>query len=306
MTLDPKNDDVVPPKAGVKTDASNTPKRRTAHVPPSGPSEGEGPLRLGAYRVPNDDECTMSWSRVCEIVAQEDLEELNRHEGCESAYQDWKKPVVREYEDMESYIRQYRLHWDPPVKEETDGEREGMEYFRDHWDEDRCQSIPNDWPYGIPGECGHYVVWCRAPIMSVKMFQTEDTPLGEDDKQKEAIYEAVEKDGIRGLTGSSENPPRRVIGKHAITGARAFNKDKKEEDTVPPKVVGQHAAQTLLEKDEVKTGDENSSEEASKEEAERIAEEAHEWAARHVRAYVIAKWPEDRFETVSELRGTKE
>lgn len=231
----------------------------TAHVPPSGPPEGQGPLRIGAYHIPTAEEQIISWQEICQIIATGDLGDLYRNQACEDAYRTWREPIKKYYGSLEEYVRQHRLEWQDsgPGAESTPG----LEFFRPEWGLDRVKCIPNDWPYGIPGDCGHYVVWSKSPMLHPLLFQSDDTPF--DAGERAEIYEAVVEDGVRGLTG---NPS----GLH---------------------VLGMNTVKILKDKPSVAVGQKDDDAASSK------AERAHWWAGRHVRAYVLKRWPEDQWET---------
>lgn len=249
-----------PTMAGPSTVAAS------AHVPPPGPSHGTGPLRIGAYHIPLAEEAVQSWSEISRIICSGDLADLYRHDRCEAEYAAWREPIKAEYGDLETYIRRERLRWDPPTEAEVEGRIPGMQHFMADWESrGHAKCIPNDWPYGIPGGCGHYVVWSKQPMLHSVLFESDDTPF--DPAEREAVYDAVVRDGVRGLTGVDA-------------------KDRKEYP-----VVGLNTVELLQQKDDVRT--------ASALEGSQKAQLAHEWAGRHVREYVVGKWPEDEWETVS-------
>lgn len=248
--------------------ASSSPSIRSqsAHIPPSGPAHGVGPLRIGAYHIPLSSEAIHSWSEISSTIRSGDLADLNRHEACESEYCLWRGPIKAHFGDLETYIRTVRLEWAPPTADEVAGRVPGMEHFQSSWEEDgHAKCIPNDWPYGVPAGCGHYVVWSKAPMLHEALFQSDDTPFALD--EREAIYDAVVRDGVRGLTGVSQ------------------------EDKQRDPVVGLNTVQLLKAKGEVHA--------VKQEEVLRTAQMAHDWAGRHVNEYVVRKWPESQWETVS-------
>ena len=102
-------------------------------------------------------------------------------------------------------------------------------------------------------------------MLHPSLFQSEDTPFEPD--EREAIYDAVVRDGVRGLTGVT----------------------RQDEQEQP--VVGLNTVQLLNSKQAVHAQSQN--------QIHQTAERAHAWAGRHVRRYVAAKWPEDQWETVS-------
>ncbi|CAO1627236.1 unnamed protein product [Parajaminaea phylloscopi] len=241
----------------------------SAHTPPEGPPEGQGPLGIGAYHVPAPDELVHTWHDICRIAAVGDLADYYRHEVCEQQYKTWRGPIRERYGSIEEYIRQVRLQWGSeagasvgehsplPGQSAPRPQTHGHEYFRPEWGPDRVKCIPNDWPYGIPVECGHFVVWSKSPMLHPLLFQTPDTPFEPD--QRTAIYQAVVQDGVRGLTGGHAHTPP-VVGLKTIELLR-------EETGVSDDDIGVAAAR------------------------------AHAWAGRYVNAYVEARWPPEEWET---------
>lgn len=233
---------------------ASRPSATAAHVPPPGPSAGEGSLRIGAYHVPLDSEALLSWSQLCAIIAQGDLVDLNRHPQCEQEYCEWRAPIKAHFGDLETYIRKVRLQWPDDSAESKAADA----YFRSTWGPHRAKCIPNDWPYGIPEGCGHYVVWSKSPILHPSLFETDDTPF--EPEQRQSIYEAVAYDGVRGFTGGASEV--RIVG---LKTMELLKKDA-------PGVEGE-------------------------DEAAATAERAHFWAGREVTAYCKQRWPEDQWQT---------
>ena len=140
--------------------------------------------------------------------------------------------------------------------------------------ESLVKTIPNDWPYGIPAGCSHWVVWSKLPILHPSLFSTADTPF--DTGVREELYNCVTGDGIRGFTGftptSDSSPTYKWQGK-----------------TIP-EVLGSYSQSKLAELAETQRGDETG---LTK---EKIAQ-AHAWASRHVIQYIEKTWPTDKFQT---------
>lgn len=252
-----------------------------AHVPPPGPSRGEGTLRIGAYHIPLPSEAVLTWPQLCEITASGDLNDLNRHSNCENEYREWREPIKAQYGDLETYIRKVRLQWDEEEPEEVRERDRSLAYFRHDWGPDRVRCIPNDWPYGIPDRCGHYVVWCKSPMLHPSLFETDQTPFEPEERQ--AIYEAVAYDGVRGLTGGRGGSGKaggeiRVVGMKTIQLLKSM-----EEVATAPTPAGSPRA--------------TPSPRQGGEDAATMAERAHSWAGREVDAYCKEKWPEDEWET---------
>ncbi|KDN39466.1 hypothetical protein K437DRAFT_11422 [Tilletiaria anomala UBC 951] len=247
-------------------------KMEPAHKPAGGPVEGTGPVGEGAYHVPVAEEAVMTWEYICRVCAREGLDKLDRHPRCQKRYDDWARPIQAKYGGLEAYIKAYRLQWSddalpeeyvpgaitsaicsdapttngdgstriaaPPTsapKETQEPSWRGLYYFHSSMPSTMAKVIPNDWPYGVPADCGHYVVWCRLPILHPSLFSTPDTPFPKG-TSRDALYEAVVSDGIRGLTGHMATDREkgdgdfRVIGEHTV----ALLRKSKEIDTFTP------------------------------------------------------------------------
>ncbi len=188
--------------------------------------------------------------------------------------------------------------------------------------------LPNDWPYGIPRDCGHYVVWCRLPIIHPSLFATPDTPFAPG-PSRDALYEAVSSDGIRGMIGidwdallqqpqqaDDEEGERekkrelyRVVGEHTV----ALLRKSKEIDTftpapaspaMTPKVVVEKsptipalnlASQALKQTSHLSAPPlPRTASGSEREHATDLAERAQAWAGRYVDAYVRSVWPPEQ------------
>lgn len=145
--------------------------------------------------------------------------------------------------------------------------------------ESLVKTIPNDWPYGIPAGCSHWVVWSKLPILHPSLFATPDTPFPDDEALREELYNCVTGDGIRGFTGfipSSDQCPAHTSSDGTIE---------------IPEVLGTYSQSKLAHLAETKPTFEQGI--LSKQ----LIAQAHAWASRHVTKYIEAIWPKDRFKT---------
>lgn len=137
----------------------------------------------------------------------------------------------------------------------------------DNPSESLVRVIPNDWPYGVPRGCTHWVVWSKLPVLHPSLFDASPFP----HNLVETLYECVTGDGIRGFTGftpsSDSNPVYSFQGKPI------------------PQIVGSYSQSKL----------EHGGVEGLNRE---IISQAHAWASRQVVTYITAKWkPQDGFQT---------
>ncbi|BGP27781.1 hypothetical protein Rt10032_c13g5125 [Rhodotorula toruloides] len=98
-----------------------------------------------------------TWEELCEIVADR-LEVLKRHPRLEALYRDPFNPLVKSvYGSTEAYLRK-QLGWgrEPEKKEEEE---------REYWTRGGVTNVRlNDWPYAVPKDVRHYVVWVPLPL----------------------------------------------------------------------------------------------------------------------------------------------
>lgn len=272
------------------TQGTPTRKRRpTVHVLPQGDEKGIGELGIGAYFAPQPKHELMSWDHIQRVVSQDDLDYLIRHKECETRYIAWGEGIRKKYGGLENYMRVVRLDWEED-NDEIIGPSQSQEgssvhdvnddedaadiksYFNNVVAEDSnlVKTIPNDWPYAMPAECGHYVVWCKRPILDMLLFSAKDTPFPKG-PIREAIFEAINFDGIRGLTGGSKK-----FQQYGFK-TRNFLRESSE------------AMEWMKE-----TYSDDKSEE---EQVCDLAEKAQTWAGRFIDAFVKKRWPEDAWET---------
>lgn len=261
------------------------------HVLPPGDPEGEGPLGIGAYFAPGPQHCLMSWEHIQRVVAQDDLDYLIRHSECETRYLAWGEGIRKEYGGLENYVRQVRLGW---KEEELQGSAatgsmsngngnhpkgeviaridDPTTFFSDVVAKDATlvKVVPNDWPYAMPAECGHMVVWCKRQILDKVLFEDKDTPFPEG-PIREAVFAAINFDGIRGLSGNQRRIPS----------------------------LGFKTREFLRQSPEAMAWLQSTSKGDLKEEEEvaLLAERAQSWAGRYIDAYVKKQWPEEKWET---------
>jgi hypothetical protein len=272
--------------------AAKSPRRKSVHILPPGDPRGEGSLGIGAYFEPQEEHCLMTWDRIQVVVAQDDLDHLVRHSACEDRYIAWGKEIRAHYGGLESYVKQVRLDWKddddelapPPngmngsgvedINKDSD-EIDPRSYFSDVVanDPNLVKTIPNDWPYAMPAECGHSVVWCKRPILDKVLFADKNTPFPKG-PIREAAFAAINHDGIRGTSGSDKRIPG--IGFKTIDYLKGC-----------PEVMEWIREQSRLDKS---AGTED-------EEVAKMAEKAHAWAGRFIDKFVKKNWPEKNWET---------
>ncbi|EUC55428.1 phosphopantothenoylcysteine decarboxylase [Rhizoctonia solani AG-3 Rhs1AP] len=150
-----------------------------------------------------------------------DLAALKRHPALQKRYDTWIQQVKMIHGSVVNYLVNIRLGWGPtasrpaspgshteptyaddgsldppesaPVRPLTPSTNNGKKWFTADIAEPLVKILPNDWPYSVPSEIRHYVVWSRLPITHPGIVPTE-------------IWERVVQDGLWGFSGSEYKP----------------------------------------------------------------------------------------------------
>lgn len=97
-----------------------------------------------------------STSRLTE--RQSDLAILDRHPEIESLYvTEFRALVFSGFGSTEKYLNN-RLEWESPSAQ--DGS-----HFKAEGSEESIRVLENDWPYAVPPDLEHWVVWSQYPIL---------------------------------------------------------------------------------------------------------------------------------------------
>ncbi|KAI0338872.1 hypothetical protein BDW22DRAFT_1337144 [Trametopsis cervina] len=163
-----------------------------------------------------------TWTHMKTFVNSGDLGLLKRDKKLQVRYETWAKGIKEEYGTIVNYLRNYRLQWGKPDRlsllpsalPETDTvETEPTGIIRAANDNSQLPPVPadappyftadtphefisiimNDWPYSVPPEIEHSLIWTRIPLIPT------DLP--------ESIAPRVAQDGLWGFTGSLTPPP---------------------------------------------------------------------------------------------------
>ncbi|KIY46678.1 hypothetical protein FISHEDRAFT_46868 [Fistulina hepatica ATCC 64428] len=161
-----------------------------------------------------------TWLQLKTFVSSGDLGLLKRDKALQRRYEAWSKYIKAEYGSVLNYMTYYRLQWGKPdryslLQSALDKNVQNTPlpvpppgrpsepptipagapaYFTASTPPCYTSIIQNDWPYCVPSEVEHTLIWTRLPI-----FQPSLIP--------ESIQERVERDGLWGFTGSNEPPP---------------------------------------------------------------------------------------------------
>ncbi|KAJ6504602.1 hypothetical protein C8R47DRAFT_1102890 [Mycena vitilis] len=166
-----------------------------------------------------------TWNELKTFVNSGDLGMLKRDRRLQQRYDLWSVGIKEKYGSMVNYLMAYRLRWGkpdtlslltsaledtgmstPPVFERVPSQDlavrrelpplpiDAPAYFDKSTPPQYLSIIQNDWPYSVPPEVEHTLVWTRIPI-----FHPELIP--------ESVRARIELDGLWGFTGNDSPPP---------------------------------------------------------------------------------------------------
>ncbi|PPR03508.1 hypothetical protein CVT24_006996 [Panaeolus cyanescens] len=148
-----------------------------------------------------------------------DLGLLKRDRALQKRYDDWAVGVVKEHGSIVNYLTNYRLRWgerdtsslltssleegpltvpsEPNNAEPLSGDSQPQSvppYFCWETPKKLISIIQNDWPYSVPPEIEHTLIWTKAPIYHPELVHP-------------SITARVDQDGLWGFTGLDSPPP---------------------------------------------------------------------------------------------------
>ncbi|KAH8831495.1 hypothetical protein DL96DRAFT_1667768 [Flagelloscypha sp. PMI_526] len=146
------------------------------------------------------------------FVNSGDLGLLKRDQRLQQRYDLWAEGVKAEYGTIINYLTNHRLQWGKPdglskLKSELVEDDQVYEvasispensithqYFTADTPRSLISIIQNDWPYSVPPEVEHTLIWTRVPIFHPAVVPKE-------------IESRVNQDGLWGFTGLDSPPP---------------------------------------------------------------------------------------------------
>ncbi|KAF8964170.1 hypothetical protein BDZ97DRAFT_1816627 [Flammula alnicola] len=158
-----------------------------------------------------------TWNQLKTFVNSGDLGLLKRDRKLQKRYDEWAVGITQQHGSMVKYLMNYRLRWGQPdtlsllksslevdlphpladnaSSETTPGISEDPPaYFSCETPSRYISIIQNDWPYSVPPEVEHTLVWTKVPIYHTDLVA-------------EAIKPRIEQDGLWGFTGNDSPPP---------------------------------------------------------------------------------------------------
>ncbi|KAF5360629.1 hypothetical protein D9756_004612 [Leucocoprinus leucothites] len=173
-----------------------------------------------------------TWEHLKVFVNSGDLGLLKRDKKLQERYNEWSVGILQQYGSLVNYLLNHRLQWgkpdtlslltstlDGPCHTTTNGSANGQsvfppadlteppvlkalpplpldapEYFTVNTPAEYLSIIQNDWPYSVPADVEHALIWSRIPIYHGTLVP----PL---------IKSRIEQDGLWGFTGTTSPPP---------------------------------------------------------------------------------------------------
>ncbi|KAF5382474.1 hypothetical protein D9615_003026 [Tricholomella constricta] len=194
----------------------------------TGLSAKDVPLRTGP---PTKEELLVhypakfTWTQLKTFVNSGDLGLLKRDRKLQVRYDEWAEGIKAEYGTIVNYLVNYRLQWGkrdnlslltsvldvdepklerPPSPIHSTGNKvtkvlpalpdDAPKYFTRDTPPEFLSIIQNDWPYSVPHEIEHTLIWTRVPIFH-------------EDLVMEAVVARIHQDGLCGFTGNTSAPP---------------------------------------------------------------------------------------------------
>ncbi|THH26822.1 hypothetical protein EUX98_g7362 [Antrodiella citrinella] len=156
-----------------------------------------------------------TWAQLKTFVNSGDLGLLKRDKKLQVRYDTWAKGIREEYGSIVGYLRDYRLQWGKPdtlslLHSRLDNENnantttpsipidsqipiEAPSYFTANTPSELISIIMNDWPYSVPADIEHSLIWTQVPIIPSSL--------------PPSIAPRVTQDGLWGFTGNTAPPP---------------------------------------------------------------------------------------------------
>ncbi|KAJ7143512.1 hypothetical protein C8R43DRAFT_1014451 [Mycena crocata] len=166
-----------------------------------------------------------TWNELKTFINSGDLGLLKRDRKLQKRYDLWVIGMKEKYGSIVNYLMNFRLQWGkpdtlsllgsavrdsgmstPPVFDRPSVEdltvlqelpplpADAPAYFTESTPPQYISIIQNDWPYSVPPEVEHTLVWTRVPIFHPELVA-------------DSVRARVEQDGLWGFTGNTSPPP---------------------------------------------------------------------------------------------------
>ncbi|KAL4073296.1 hypothetical protein V8B97DRAFT_2034528 [Scleroderma yunnanense] len=181
-------------------------------------NQGKGSVILSAgYGPPTKQELLIhypgrfTWPQLKAIINSGDLDLLQRDKKLQLRYNNWTADLEKEYGSTVNYLLNHRLQWGKRdtlslIPSALDEPEDVYDHRNTHI-ENRSHIAPeyfqadiplhselicivrNDWPYSIPSEIEHTLIWSRVPIFHPALIHS-------------SIDARIQQDGLSGFTGA--------------------------------------------------------------------------------------------------------
>ncbi|KAL5501454.1 hypothetical protein ACEPAH_8714 [Sanghuangporus vaninii] len=183
---------------------------------------GSGPPTRDELRVYYPPKFT--WWQLKLFINSGDLGLLKRDKKLQLRYAEWTKKIRAEYGSVVDYLLEYRLQWgrsdrlsllpsglnyDQP-EQEMSAQHEPVpmpEYFTADIHPSLVSIIQNDWPYSVPLDIEHSLIWTKVPILPPPSLITPHIAVTLAPDLHDKVSARLAQDGLRGFTGATEAPP---------------------------------------------------------------------------------------------------
>ncbi|TCD70751.1 hypothetical protein EIP91_001780 [Steccherinum ochraceum] len=159
-----------------------------------------------------------TWTQLKTFINAGDLGLLKRDKKLQARYMAWSAGIKEQHGSMVKYLRDYRLQWGQPdrlclipsrldndastntaanttqIPSTTKIPHDAPPYFTADTPSQYISIIMADWPYSVPDNVEHTLIWTRdLPIVPTDLPQS--------------IVPRITQDGLWGFTGNSSPPP---------------------------------------------------------------------------------------------------
>ncbi|EIW59356.1 uncharacterized protein TRAVEDRAFT_46663 [Trametes versicolor FP-101664 SS1] len=168
-----------------------------------------------------------TWTQLKTFVNSGDLGLLKRDRTLQKRYEGWSQGIKEKYGSIVNYLLNYRLQWgqpdtlsvlrssldERPAQKATNGTTPSLDpkapgklpplpanaprYFRADIPPELLSIAMNDWPYSVPPDVEHSLIWSRVPILPPDLPAPSASP----------ISARLHQDGLWGFTGTDSPPP---------------------------------------------------------------------------------------------------
>ncbi|TEB40006.1 hypothetical protein FA13DRAFT_1680029 [Coprinellus micaceus] len=151
-----------------------------------------------------------TWKHMKTFVNSGDLGLLKRDKLLQIRYDDWAIGIRAQHGSLVDYLLNHRLQWgkrdtlsclQSTVEDDSrfyvspDNEHQDpTPYFSVDTPPEYISIIQNDWPYSVPPEVEHTLIWTKVPIYHPELVDTK-------------VRARIDQDGLWGFTGNASPPP---------------------------------------------------------------------------------------------------